>query len=133
MSGSPACGSSHFPGGGVGFPDDVDSGRKSIVWITHGVPLNVRLINGDVLDLTGPERNFGATLNRAGITMYAVDQGGPGSLPPTGSNGRSRVSEPGHAGRLSGPSRLLRNQRGPGEDQMKAPFEAAGANEFDAS
>lgn len=62
-------------------------GRKSVVWITHGVPTNFRTITNDLVDMSESLRQFCARLNRVGIAMYTVDQGGPGSVPPGASTG----------------------------------------------
>ena len=51
-------------------------GRKSVVWITRGVNLTIHLANGSLLDVTEPVRKYASSLNRAGIAMYSVDQGG---------------------------------------------------------
>ncbi len=62
-------------------------GRKSIVWITHGVPVNFRTLTNDWVDMTGQLRQFSGSLNQMGVAMYTVDQGGPGTTPPGGANG----------------------------------------------
>ena len=49
------------------------------------------LVN-DWVDTTGQMRQFSVALNRSGIAMYTVDQGGPGSL-PTGSEGPGYQSQ----------------------------------------
>jgi len=49
-------------------------GRKSLVWVSHGVPIVVPDISGQPLDLSPQVHRFGTTLQRAHIAVYAVDQ-----------------------------------------------------------
>jgi VWFA-related protein len=67
-------------------------GRKNLVWITHGVPIVFASITHDLVDMNDSLRQFCAGLNRAGIAVYTVDQGGPGSL-PTGREGPGYQSQ----------------------------------------
>jgi VWFA-related protein len=68
-------------------------GRKNIVWVTHGVPIVLRSITNEIIDTTSQMRQFCAYLNQAGIAMYSVDQGGPGSLSSGGREGPGYQSQ----------------------------------------
>lgn len=60
------------------------SGRKNLIWVTHGVPLVVRQPGGPI-DFTSAVQRFSASANRAGISIYAVDQSAQGAgADPTG-------------------------------------------------
>jgi VWFA-related protein len=51
-------------------------GRKDVIWITHGVPITVRLINNDQpYDFTPELHRLATKLDRAGVTINTVDQG----------------------------------------------------------
>jgi len=69
-------------------------GRKTIVWLTHGVPISLspaRTLTGDWVDYTPYVRRLSNTLDRADVSIYAVQQSPPGSLSPTaGDIGRSQ-------------------------------------------
>ena len=49
-------------------------GRKSLVWISHGVPILVKAPDGLLHDFTGPITRLGTDFARSGIAVYAVDQ-----------------------------------------------------------
>jgi len=49
-------------------------GRKSLVWITHGVPILANTPDGNQHDYTSMVRRIGTDLARSGITIYTVDQ-----------------------------------------------------------
>ncbi len=53
------------------------AGRKNIVWITHGVPVD---FEEPGLDPEGEMRLLGATLDEAGVAMYPVDMNGNGEI-----------------------------------------------------
>ncbi len=49
-------------------------GRKSFVWVSHGVPINARSIpRGALTDYTPVVQDFAGELNRAAIALYPVD------------------------------------------------------------
>ena len=49
-------------------------GRKSLVWISHGVPILAVAPNGLRYDYTPLVTDLGTSMARSGITVYAVDQ-----------------------------------------------------------
>jgi VWFA-related protein len=53
-------------------------GRKDIVWITHGVPIEIRDIGGQPVDFTPYLRRLCAELDRANVALYPVQQTPPG-------------------------------------------------------
>jgi VWFA-related protein len=51
------------------------AGRKSLIWVTHGVPLYYRPLNGgQLVDLTRPFQVIAERLERSQIVIYAVQQ-----------------------------------------------------------
>lgn len=54
------------------------AGRKTLIWVTHGVPLIIREPGGP-LDLTNTVRNGSLSAARAGIAIYTVDQSAAGA------------------------------------------------------
>ena len=57
-------------------------GRKTLVWITHGVPISLspnRTFTGESVDYTPYIRQLSHTLDRADTSIYAVQQSPPGS------------------------------------------------------
>ena len=54
-------------------------GRKNLVWVSHGVPIEVPDISGQPLDLSPQVHRFGTALDRAHIAVYAVDQSTKGA------------------------------------------------------
>ncbi len=57
-------------------------GRKNIVWLTHGVPIAlspVRTASGDWVDYTPYINQLSQTLDRADVSIYAVQQSPPGT------------------------------------------------------
>jgi len=58
-------------------------GRKNIVWLTHGVPISLspnRSYTGEWIDYTPYIHQLSDTLDRAGVSIYAVQQSPPGSV-----------------------------------------------------
>jgi len=57
-------------------------GRKSIIWISHGMPISIGARSGafDEIDYTPLLQRLTATLDRANVAVYPVRQ--PGSLAP---------------------------------------------------
>jgi VWFA-related protein len=53
------------------------AGRKNIVWITHGVPVD---FEEPGLDPEGEMRLLGSTLDAAGVAVYPVDMNGNGEI-----------------------------------------------------
>lgn len=49
-------------------------GRKSLVWVSHGVPIAAKSVDGLFRDYTPLVQDLGTSLARAGIAVYAVDQ-----------------------------------------------------------
>jgi VWFA-related protein len=62
-------------------------GRKSIIWISHGMPISIGGRSGDfgVVDYTPLLQRLTATLDRANVAVYTVRQ--PGSLAPGAASG----------------------------------------------
>src|ERR1039458_6757139 len=61
-------------------------GRKSIIWISHGVPISIGGRGGlDEIDYTPLLQRLTATLDRANVAVYTVRQ--PGSLAPGAADG----------------------------------------------
>ena len=54
-------------------------GRKSLIWVTHGVPLTVRLLFSGWADSTPEIRQLGMAAAQAGIAVYTVDQSSAGA------------------------------------------------------
>lgn len=58
-------------------------GRKNIVWLTHGIPISLgpaRTNTGDWVDYSPYIRQLSNTLDRADVSIYAVQQSPPGSI-----------------------------------------------------
>ena len=49
-------------------------GRKSLVWISHGIPMFAKAPDGQLHDYTAPIMRLGTEFARSGIAIYAVDQ-----------------------------------------------------------
>jgi len=52
------------------------TGRKNVVWITRGIPIEIgpnRTVTGDVLDYEPLIRQFSSTLQQANVALYPVD------------------------------------------------------------
>lgn len=49
-------------------------GRKSLVWVSHGVPLAATALDGKLRDYTPWIQDLGTSFARTGIAVYAVDQ-----------------------------------------------------------
>lgn len=56
------------------------TGRKNLLWVTHGVPLMANVPSGGMADFTQRIRDFAATAGQAQIAVYAVDEASAGSL-----------------------------------------------------
>jgi VWFA-related protein len=54
-------------------------GHKNLIWITHGVPLQLVDSSGENFDLSPRVRNLAAELVRSRITVYAVAQSAQGA------------------------------------------------------
>ncbi len=54
-------------------------GRKSLIWVTHGVPLTVRLPGSDYKDFTPQLRQLCAAAVLSEIEIYSVDQSAAGA------------------------------------------------------
>jgi VWFA-related protein len=68
-------------------------GRKSIIWISHGVPISIAARDGyEGIDYTPLVRRLTATMDRANVAVYTLHL--PGSLVPvpTGSTGSAGFS-----------------------------------------
>jgi VWFA-related protein len=53
-------------------------GRKNLIWITHGVPIQIRDASGEPFDLAPAVKNLAADLVRSHIGVYAVAQSAQG-------------------------------------------------------
>ena len=62
---------------------DLFGGRKNLIWISHGLPLNVTLLDGRMADFTAPVQNLAETAARSQVAIYTVAQAaeGPGADP----------------------------------------------------
>jgi VWFA-related protein len=61
-------------------------GRKNLVWITRGIPIEIgprRSYTGDFIDYSGPIQALATSLERSEIAMYPVDIA-PVGMSPTG-------------------------------------------------
>jgi VWFA-related protein len=54
------------------------AGRKNLVWVTHGFPLQV-FIEGDVIDFTSGVRKLSVAATQSNLQIYAVDQSAQGA------------------------------------------------------
>ncbi len=52
----------------------VIAGRKSLIWVTQGMPLTFRVAGGDIIDLTPEVRKMSELEAQSQIAMYTVDQ-----------------------------------------------------------
>lgn len=48
------------------------AGRKEMVWVTHGTPIEIRMEGGEYFDYTPMLARLSASLNNAGIAVYPV-------------------------------------------------------------
>jgi VWFA-related protein len=53
-------------------------GRKSLIWITHGVPLTLRA-GGEAVDFTPQVRNLSAAATQSQIAIYSAEQSSEGA------------------------------------------------------
>jgi VWFA-related protein len=62
---------------------DLFAGRKDLVWISHGIPLNATLLDGSVADFTAPVQDLAETAARSQVAIYTVAEAaeGPGADP----------------------------------------------------
>lgn len=49
-------------------------GRKDLIWVTHGVPIEIRLVNEEMFDYTPRLQRLCTLLDQAGISVSTVDQ-----------------------------------------------------------
>lgn len=54
-------------------------GRKGLVWITHGVPITLPDLAGFPVDMAAPVRRLSEALERAHVSVYAVQQSEQGA------------------------------------------------------
>ena len=89
-------------------------GRKSLVWVTDGVPTELgpnRSDTGDFVDFTPQLRQLSDTFDRSGVSIYSVRQvmmGSPETMGPPGSSG---IGEHGHLGPVRRPHRRTSRRR----------------------
>jgi hypothetical protein len=55
------------------------AGRKNLIWVTHGFPLQAYLPTGGLADFTPWVRSFCQTAAQAQVVVYAVDQSSEGA------------------------------------------------------
>jgi VWFA-related protein len=55
------------------------NGRKSLIWVTHGIPLSIRLPGREWLDMTPQVRAVSTSFSLAQIAIYPVDQSSQGA------------------------------------------------------
>lgn len=55
------------------------AGRKNLLWVTHGVPLNAKLEAGGWADFTQQVTGFGAEAARSQVAIYCVDESAAGA------------------------------------------------------
>ena len=65
-------------------------GRKNLLWVTHGVPLTTKTLDGGFLDITAQLRSFGAAVAQSQVAIYAVDESLAGAAADP--NGQSRAT-----------------------------------------
>lgn len=65
-------------------------GRKNLLWVTHGVPLTAKTLDGGLLDLTAQLHSFGASVGQSQVAIYAVDESIAGAAADP--NGQSRAT-----------------------------------------
>ena len=53
---------------------DQAAGRKSLIWITQGIPLTFRVAGSSIIDLTPDVRKLSELMAQSQIAMYTVDQ-----------------------------------------------------------
>jgi VWFA-related protein len=55
------------------------AGRKNLIWVTHGLPLNVSLPGGGWADFTVPVQNLSQAAARSQVAIYTVVQSAEGA------------------------------------------------------
>jgi VWFA-related protein len=55
------------------------AGRKNLIWVTHGMPLNTRLVTGEWADFTPQVRGLSAAAAQSEIAIYTVDESASGA------------------------------------------------------
>jgi len=55
------------------------NGRKNLVWVSHGIPLSVRLPGADWFDFTPQVRALSSAYSQSQIAIYTVDQSSQGA------------------------------------------------------
>jgi len=55
------------------------AGRKNLIWVTHGLPLNVNLPGGGWADFTVPVQNLSQAAARSQVAIYTVAQSAEGA------------------------------------------------------
>jgi VWFA-related protein len=61
------------------------AGRKSLIWVTHGVPLTARTLTGDIMDITPQVRGLSAGAAQYHVAIYTVAQSEAGAGADVGS------------------------------------------------
>ena len=70
------------------------AGRKNLVWVTHGIPLNGPSISEQgLVDFSGPMRLLCEQLGRAEIAVYPVEQSMRGTAAPLGTESEQALDE----------------------------------------
>jgi VWFA-related protein len=96
-------------------------GRKDLVWITHGVPISIRVAGGGFADFTPQIRRLSAVMDRANVAIYPVQQTPPGMTAGGGGGGEMR-SGGGGGGSRGGRGAAAETSQDPGlgsEDTLK--------------
>lgn len=95
-------------------------GRKNIVWLTHGIPIalsGARTYTGDWIDYSPYIRQLSNTLDRADVSIYAVQQSPPGSSAAAEADGAT----------TAGPARSAAGA--PGSGASTSPFSGMGSEQ----
>ena len=54
-------------------------GRKNLIWITHGVPITLPDVGGEMIDMSPQVTELASVLARAHVAVYTVDQSSQGA------------------------------------------------------
>lgn len=73
-------------------------GRKDLVWVTHGVPISIRVAGGGFADFTPQIRRLSAAMDRANVAIYPVQQIPPGMSGGGGGGGNGEMRSGGGRG-----------------------------------